>query len=359
VSDGLVDWGLAEKLGHRVAGSGADGPPDYAALNRTFDDARERVAAYTQLRPQAPPPPPEAIGRRDWVANALGSIRELAADVDQAAAQAVSLPGPIGGISRRLLGTGAAAEAGTVVGLAARRVLGQYDVSLIDSERPPRLLFVWPNLAEAERRLEAERETFLHWIALHEVTHAVQFGSVDWLAPHLGGLVRELLESSARRLDKSSVRDAARRTLGTDPRRVASALLQGELVKALAGPKQAAILDRAQATMAVVEGHAEHVMDAAAADLGPEYAELRRRLDAKREGRTGLEAIIGRLLGMEMKLRQYTLGKAFCDAVVAEAGVEGLNRVWASPEALPTLLELERPAEWLHRVGHEGSVQAA
>src|SRR4051794_13068170 len=111
MSDGLVDWVLAEKLGHRVAGSGTDGRPDHAALNRTFDDARERVVAYTQLRPQAPPPPPEAIGRRDWVANALGSIRELAADVDRAAAQAISLPGPIGGISRRLLGTGAAAEA--------------------------------------------------------------------------------------------------------------------------------------------------------------------------------------------------------------------------------------------------------
>jgi putative hydrolase len=168
-----------------------------------------------------------------------------------------------------------------------------------------------------------------------------------------------LLDSSAKKLDSSNVRDAARSTLGTDPRRVASALLQGELVKALAGPEQVAILDRAQATMAVLEGHAEHVMDAAAADLGPEYGELRRRLDARREGRTGLEAIIGRLLGMEIKLRQYVLGKAFCDAVVAEAGVDGLNQVWASPEALPTLAELEKPAEWLRRVGPEGSAKAA
>ena len=46
--------------------------------------------------------------------------------------------------------------------------------------------------------------------------------------------------------------------------------------------------------------------------------------------------MILRLLGLELKLRQYKLGKAFCDAVVAEAGIEGLNQVWRAPEALPT-----------------------
>ena len=50
---------------------------------------------------------------------------------------------------------------------------------------------------------------------------------------------------------------------------------------------------------------------------------------------------------MELKLRQYRLGKAFCDAVAAEAGIEGLNRVWSAPEALPTADELEQPSGWL------------
>ena len=44
-------------------------------------------------------------------------------------------------------------------------------------------------------------------------------------------------------------------------------------------------------------------------------------------------------------------GKVFCDAVVAEAGIAALNRVWDSPESLPTPQELERPSEWLARVG--------
>ena len=35
------------------------------------------------------------------------------------------------------------------------------------------------------------------------------------------------------------------------------------------------------------------------------------------------------LLGFDMKMRQYEVGKRFCDAVVAEGGIELLNRVWA------------------------------
>jgi uncharacterized protein (DUF2342 family) len=57
-----------------------------------------------------------------------------------------------------------------------------------------------------------------------------------------------------------------------------------------------------------------------------------------------------RMLGLEMKLRQYETGKRFCDAVVAVAGVEALNRAWASPEALPSWPELEDPDAWLARV---------
>jgi uncharacterized protein (DUF2342 family) len=36
--------------------------------------------------------------------------------------------------------------------------------------------------------------------------------------------------------------------------------------------------------------------------------------------------------------------------VAAEGGIEALNRVWDSADALPTLAELSRPAAWLERV---------
>ena len=111
--------------------------------------------------------------------------------------------------------------------------------------------------------------------------------------------------------------------------------------------------------MSVIEGHAEHVMDAAAGQVDPGYARLRERLEARRTSRGGLGEVIMRILGLELKLRQYRLGKAFCDTVVDEAGIEGLNRVWRAPEALPTLAELEQPKRWLARVEAESAVRAA
>jgi putative hydrolase len=103
--------------------------------------------------------------------------------------------------------------------------------------------------------------------------------------------------------------------------------------------------------MAVVEGYSEHVMDAIAAVAIEGHEELRAALDRRRRSRSAPERLVERLLGLDLKLRQYEQGKRFCDAVAAEAGMDGLNRVWASQAALPTAAELERPADWLARVG--------
>jgi uncharacterized protein (DUF2342 family) len=73
-------------------------------------------------------------------------------------------------------------------------------------------------------------------------------------------------------------------------------------------------------------------------------------MERRRHSRSAPERVIERLLGLDFKMRQYELGKQFCDAVALEAGMAGLNRVWDSPEALPSLPELSNPAAWLARV---------
>ena len=69
--------------------------------------------------------------------------------------------------------------------------------------------------------------------------------------------------------------------------------------------------------------------------------------------------MLERLLGLELKLRQYQVGRRFCDAVVADGGPAALALAWSGPEALPSADELERPAQWLARVqGPTSSAQA-
>ncbi len=354
----LIDWSLAERIaGTVIGGIGPVGRP--AEQPRSGYSARQVEAAcaeaialasdYAGLGTVAEPPPAELIDSREWARNALGTLAEAAGPVEERLAADLSLPGPLQSIARRALGGAAGAEAGLAVGYAARRVLGQYDLPLFGSERPGRLLIVAPNMEAVRRRLDADPELFLHWVALHETTHVIQFECVGWLAGYLRRLAGQLVEGAAAGLDSSGLTDLGRRLL-RDPRELVRAALRGELARVLADPAQRATLDRMQAVMSVIEGHAEHVMDAAARDHGPGLAELRRRVDERRARRSGLGDVIGRLLGIDLKLRQYELGKAFCDAVVEQAGHDALRLVWRAADDLPDLAELEAPRRWLDRV---------
>ena len=125
---------------------------------------------------------------------------------------------------------------------------------------------------------------------------------------------------------------------------------EGGLAALVQTPAQRQILERVQVAMAVVEGHAEHVMDALAPELVPRHEGLREAMEVRRASRSAPQRILMRLLGMDMKMRQYRDGKAFCDAVEREGGRELLNRVWASPDALPTGAEISRPERWVARI---------
>lgn len=350
MSGGIIDWRLAERTAGAIGGSPDRGVRPYQP-REVIDacaEAISAVAAYARM--DAPPAPPEAelISRRQWSDSALATLAAASEPIEARVQAGISLPGPLGSVVRRVIGGGAGAEAGLAVGYASRRVLGQYDVSLFGGERPGRLLFVGPNLDHARRELDADADLFLRWVALHECTHVLQFSAVEWLVPHLRKLVGQLIDSAVVEIDAKRIGALAKRFL-RDPRALARTVMRGELARTLADPESRAMLDRLQATMTVIEGHAEHVMDACAAD-DPRLGELRKRLEERRASRGGLGEIVARLLGLELKMRQYELGKKFWDAVVAERGEAVLEQVWTSETSLPTLAELERPSDWLDRV---------
>ncbi len=359
-ASGFIDWGLAERVALALGGNdGGSGVFDQEAVDSAHAEATALALDYSRLRPAGELPQPELVDRAEWTRLGLRTLRELSEQLERRVADGLSLPGPLGGLARSLAGGAAGAEAGVAVGYGARKVLGQYDVPLVPTERRPRLVFVGPNLAAAHSELGEDPGLFLRWIALHESTHSIQFASVPWLRAHLAELLEQLIAGASARLDLGSLGELARRLFRSDPRAAVRRVLRGDLARLLAGPEQGRTLDRLQATMSVIEGHAEHVMDAAAEQLDPGYARLRGRLEARRASRGGLGEVILRMLGLELKLRQYRLGKAFCDNVVTEAGIEGLNRVWRAPQALPTLAELEQPAGWLSRVVTESAAEAA
>ncbi len=341
----MVDWGLARQIAALAAGRGTEEEPpfDAAALSVEMEPA---VAGYTRLALASPTPPAEVVSRAEWASVNLTPLAHILDPVAARLDDRLSFAGPLAGALRMGASATLAAEAGLVMGYLSSRVLGQYDVSLLGAETDPRLLFVGPNLAGAVRDLDVDAEAFGRWICAHELTHVFQFQGVPWLREHMAGLLRRYVETLEVRIEKGS---AGGLPSLPDPQKLVSAFREGGLAALVQSPEQRAVMDEVQAAMSVIEGYSEHVMDRVAAEFIPDHEKLRAAMDRRRASRSAPQRIIERLLGFDVKLRQYEQGKKWADEVAALAGIEGLNRVWVSPAALPTAAELRYPKRWLNR----------
>jgi coenzyme F420 biosynthesis associated uncharacterized protein len=350
----MVDWSIARTLARLAAGGeGArDGGPDVAALCAEMEPY---VQDYTQLSLEVARPHAEALTRVDWTQVNLDSLSRMLDPVAKRLDARLDFAGPLAGALRLGASATLAAEVGLVTGYLSHRVLGQYDISLLGGDAPPRLLFVGPNLDKAVRDLDVDAGAFGRWVCAHELTHVYQFGGVPWLREHMSGLLRSYLETVEVRIEHGS---AGGMPSIPDPAKLIETFRDGGLAALVQNREQRALMNRIQAAMAVIEGYGEHVMDVIAERAIPGHERLREKMDERRRGRSAPERIVERLLGFDVKLRQYELGKAFSDAVVDKAGIEGLNRVWADPAALPTIDELDHPDDWLGRTGSDGRAAA-
>ena len=341
----MVDWGLARQIAALAAGRGSeeDPPFDPVVLSREMEGT---VAAYTRLALASPTPPAEVVSRGEWTSVNLETLSKVLDPVAERLDDRLGFAGPLAGALRAGASATLAAEAGLVMGYMSSRVLGQYDVSLLGAETDPRLLFVGPNLAGAVRDLDVDAESFGRWICAHELTHVFQFQGVPWLREHMSGLLREYVKTLEVRIQKGS---AGGLPSLPDPGRLVELFRDGGLAALVQSPEQRALMDQVQAAMSVVEGYSEHVMDAIAAQHIPDHEKLRAAMDRRRSSRSAPQRMIERLLGFDVKLRQYEQGKRWADQVAASAGIEGLNRVWSSPDALPSADELQHPAQWVKR----------
>jgi coenzyme F420 biosynthesis associated uncharacterized protein len=338
----MVDWSIARSVARLAAGGNEHGPAPFDVVALTAE-MEPHVSAYTGLELLSPVPPAEALSRADWAAANLDGLTHILDPVAERLEDRLAFAGPL------------AAEAGLVLGYISQRVLGQYEVSLLGADAPPRLLFVGPNLAKAVTSMDVDPEAFGRWVCAHELTHVFQFQGVPWLRDHMRGLLRQYLATVDVRIRRG---DAGGLPSLPDLGRLVETFREGGLAALVQTREQRGLLGRVQSVMAVIEGYSEHVMDVVAERAIPAHEPLRAAMDARRRNRSAPERVIERLLGFEAKLRQYEQGKRFSDAVVAEAGIEALNRVWRAPEALPSAEELERPAAWIERT-KRAAIEAA
>ena len=370
----VIDWTTAQRVGERIAGSPPSGDVRAALVEPRAHDFARRVSEYSGLETPASLPPVELVDRAAWIAANLRTMRPMMAPLTERLGQSAGLlAGPLRSASGLLLG----AQIGALTGALSQRVLGQYDLALLDRAIEPRLLLLAPNLSIAARTLAVDSDELVLWVAIHEITHAVQFTAVPWLRDHLGAMIKDLLASVQLSLGGSSPSDDGDEQgkgktsagAGTSGKRAADGafkraprlpdpqelldlvarIRRGETLRWTLGEDRWEKIERIQAAMSVIEGHAEHTMDAIGEEELPSLPRLRAAMTRRRTQRPLYWRIIERLLGLELKLRQYEVGRRFCDEVVARAGAAGLAQVWKGPDSLPTLAELERPELWLER----------
>jgi len=336
-----VDWEFAGHVA-RMMSADPQGVVKPRGLAEQGKAAAEHVLAATEMRPLEPLPVPEWVTRREWIDANLGTMRSMLEPVIARAPEPGAASHLVGNIGMLAL----AGEIGALLGMMSRRVLGQLELDLLDPAREPRLLMVAPNLEAAVPRMGVDHDSFITWVLLHEMTHAVQFTSVPWLRGELGDGVRSLLELVETRPDPR----ALLRVRGGDLKQLAGAVREGGLIGLVAGPEKQLLMSRIQGTMGLVEGHAEWAMDAAGDLAIDDVDALRGAMTRRRASRSPLWKILDRVLGFDMKLRQYEQGRVFCERVSERRGVEGLQQAWSSPDLAPTAAELRDPGIWLARV---------
>ncbi|MEE2034950.1 zinc-dependent metalloprotease [Rhodococcus chondri] len=331
-----IDWGFAAGVGARLARPGP-------AMSRYTHDAVVAELASASERSEGPvreltkldgghgsPRAALVVDRPGWVHAAASSMADLTGAGD----------------SGLWLGKPAGAQAGAMLAYLSSAVLGQYDPF------SRTLLLVAPNIVAVERALKVPAADFRLWVCLHEVTHRVQFAQAPWMAElmrtaaaDLGAAVDEPLGELAGRV-VSAVRDL--RTPGE--KTMAQRGVLG-LMRAVQAEPQREALDRLLALGTLLEGHADHVMDGVGPSVVPAVTRIRQAFDSRRRRSTNpIHRLMRTLLGMDAKMAQYVHGKKFVDTVVGRVGMVEFNAVWAGPDTMPTLTEIDDPDAWIARV---------
>ena len=272
--------------------------------------ATQARAVVDQLHSQARRAP-EIVADVTGLSEAAAVAQEIPVFVVDRAGWAKAAADSAGGLLGPALaaGTGKLADfCGSVELALGASVLAQYD------PLAKRLLLVAPNAAAFAAKYSLDRRDLSLWISVHELTHAAQFAAAPWIVDYLVSRLRSLLEQDDVDLESGSAAEA-------------------------------------MSMMSLLEGHAEHVMNAVPLSLMPSKRRLVSSMERRRAAKNPLKSVLSKAFGLDLKAAQYRKGSAFVGAVVDAVGHAGFNKVWENPLHAPTPEEIDAPSAWIQRVG--------
>jgi coenzyme F420 biosynthesis associated uncharacterized protein len=379
----MVDWNLAVATATRFVRPGPEVSRDearevVAELRRHAKSSEAHVRSFTRMFDEGEEPdqngtPVLIVDRPGWIKANVAGFREVLKPL-LGKMEARRPGGPGGAVLGTVGGKVTGVEVGMLLSFLSSRVLGQYETFAPATRDLPagpaaptpgerkagRLLLVAPNIVHVERELEVNPHDFRLWVCLHEETHRTQFTAVPWLRDHIESEIQDFLAETE--IDPSTLIERVReafQSFATGSRADSDeATVDADdeasdrsLIDLVQTPNQREILGRLTAVMSLLEGHADYVMDGVGPEVVPSVAEIREKFQQRRQSGAGrLDLALRKLLGLDAKLRQYRDGERFVRAAVEQTGMDGFNRIWTSPNTLPTKTEIAKPADWVARV---------
>ena len=347
---GLVDWRRAERIAVNRLARTPGVLPAHELETAAADYARAMGLVVPLLEERlglALPGVVErhaVVSRQGWARANLSTFRHIIDRLESHLVVSSTDRGLASGVAKLANRFVTTQQVGFLLGFLGTRVLGQYDIALLSAEaKPGRLLFVDENIRATAAALDVPLADFRTWICLHEATHAFEFEANDWLRPYLADRMEAQLTGlldQARSIQADGVLSLLRRL------RTAEHPLETFL-----GPEQRTLFRETQLVMSLLEGFSDWVMDEAGAQVLPNVAVIRQRFEARRNARRqGIERIISRLIGLDLKLEQYRRGERFVAGVAAAGGREAVAALWQGPWSLPSEDEMAEPRRWVERV---------
>jgi putative hydrolase len=373
---GPVNWELARQVAVATA-AGADTlamtpqlPSPAAAPEpgeaRAWDDRLRLAELWVDPATSLPGPgvalSARPLSRPDWAEAVLPEFAPLVEPGARRMTEALGadgagdLPGVAGmpgagDMVGRLGGLLAGLQAGTLVGQLARSVLGQYELAMPPGD-PARVLLLPENVAAFERASGLPGDQLRLWLACHEVAAQRLFAGVGWLRDHLHGVVGDVARETDP--DPSGLMDRLQSLDAGGPEGLQELLEGGE---GLLGPPSAALqaaVGRLEVLLALTAGYAVVIAGLALKGRLPALEAIEAALRQRLADPRAPHGLFAQLLRANPERAAAARGERFCREVLAATDIDGLDRVWAHPDFLPSAEELDVPGRWLERVGLVG-----
>lgn len=348
----LIDWQQARRVAMYVSKWEEAPVRDRALRREQYTDLVKRseplIASYLGVQLPQPINRVYVFDRREWLEANFASFENIFRPIEEMYVQSNQSRSAFGNLLGDINGQVMGAQIGALLGFLARRVLGQYDLSLLSPDPAVRgaLYYVEPNIARVQTQLGLSDEDFRLWIALHETTHVFEFEAYPWVRDHFNGLVRTYFEQLNDQLN----------ILGGGLGQFLNRVVQNwgsnqHWIELMLTPQQREIFEQLQALMSLVEGYSNHVMNAIGRQLLPSFDQIERRMEQRQQSRTLVDQLFFRITGMDLKLAQYQQGEQFVNAIVESHGMPFAAKVWERAEHLPTMEEIRNPRLWIRRMG--------